>query len=250
MKLLHLDIETAPNVAHVWGLWNQNVSIKQLMASGYTLCWAAKWHDKKKVMFDSIQKSGEEAMLRQVWELLDEADAVCHYNGKSFDIPTLNREFVTRGWTPPAPYQQLDLIQTARSVFRFPSNKMDYLLRTLGHEGKVEHKGHELWIGCMANDPASWRQMERYNRNDVKQLEKLYNSLRSWIRGHPNMGLYSEETVPVCVRCGSTNLHRRGVQFNRTQMYRRFKCMDCGGWSRQRTNCTPRKEDILTAVES
>jgi len=33
MQILLLDIETAPNTAHVWGLWNQNVSLNQLMES-------------------------------------------------------------------------------------------------------------------------------------------------------------------------------------------------------------------------
>lgn len=250
MKLLHLDIETAPNIAHVWGLWNQNVSIKQLMASGYTLCWAAKWHGKKQVLFESIHKSGADDMLRRIWELLDETDAVCHYNGRSFDIPTLNREFVERGWSPPSPYQQIDLIQTARKAFRFPSNKLDYLLKALGHEGKVQHKGHELWVGCMNDEATSWRQMERYNRGDVTQLEKLYKSLLPWIRNHPNRGLYSDEERPVCPRCGSADIQRRGVQMTKTQTYRRFQCNGCGAWSRERTNCTPRKQDILAAIES
>ncbi|NIV35232.1 MAG: hypothetical protein GWN58_38990, partial [Anaerolineae bacterium] len=50
-----------------------------------------------------------EGMLEGAWELLDEADAVVHYNGKKFDIPTLNREFVKYGFTPPSPYKQIDL---------------------------------------------------------------------------------------------------------------------------------------------
>lgn len=249
MKLLHLDIETAPNIAHVWGLWNQNVSIKQLMASGYTLCWAAKWHGKKKVYFDSVDKSKPEDMLRGIWELINEADAVCHYNGQRFDIPTLNREFLEKEWAPPSPVQQLDLIATARKVFKFPSNKLDYLLKALGHEGKVQHKGHELWVECMAGNKSAWRTMERYNKADVVQLEKLYKSLLPWVKGHPNMGLYSDEERPVCPRCGSGELQRRGVQMSKTQMYRRFQCLECGSWSRERMNCTPRKNDILTAIE-
>lgn len=52
MKILMLDIEVSPNTAHVWGLWQQNVSINQLMESSYTLCWAAKWHGTKEVMFE------------------------------------------------------------------------------------------------------------------------------------------------------------------------------------------------------
>ncbi len=53
MKILLLDIESSPNTAHVWGLWQQNVSINQLMESSYVLCYAAKWLGQKDVLFDS-----------------------------------------------------------------------------------------------------------------------------------------------------------------------------------------------------
>ena len=89
-KILLLDIEMAPNVAHVWGIWDQNIGINQLQESSYVMCYAAKWLDDKKMMFDSVKKSGDKKMLQGIHKLLDEADAVIHYNGKRFDIPSLN----------------------------------------------------------------------------------------------------------------------------------------------------------------
>ena len=94
MKILHLDIETAPNVVYTWGLYNQNISINQIVEPGYTLCWAAKWDDDSQVLFDSVYQSSPKKMLTNMHKLLEKADAVVHYNGKKFDIPTLNREFL------------------------------------------------------------------------------------------------------------------------------------------------------------
>jgi len=54
MKILFCDIETAPNLAYVWGLYDQNVAISQMVNSGYVLCWAANWLDSDEFMFDSI----------------------------------------------------------------------------------------------------------------------------------------------------------------------------------------------------
>ena len=34
MKILGLDIETAPNTAHVWSLWKQNIAINQIVNTG------------------------------------------------------------------------------------------------------------------------------------------------------------------------------------------------------------------------
>ena len=103
MKILLIDIEVAPNTAHVWGIFDQNISINQLLESSYTLCYAAKWYGESKIMFDSIQKSGKQKMLDSVHKLLDEADAIVHYNGSRFDIPILHKEFLLAGMPPPAP---------------------------------------------------------------------------------------------------------------------------------------------------
>ena len=78
MKILLLDIETSPNTAHVWGLWQQNVSINQLMESSYVLCYAAKWLNGDDVFFDSVHKSKPKAMLKGIHALLESADAVIH----------------------------------------------------------------------------------------------------------------------------------------------------------------------------
>ena len=95
-----------------------------IVAPGYTLCWAAMWEGERDVEFASI-KDGEEHMLTKIHALLDEADAVVHYNGTKFDIPILNREFLRYGMAPPSHYHQIDLLKTVRKQFKFQSNKLD-----------------------------------------------------------------------------------------------------------------------------
>ena len=150
-------------------------------------------------------------MLSQIWELLDEADAVVHYNGTNFDVPTLNRDFLLHGMEPPTPYHQIDLLQTVRKRFRFVSNKLEYVAKALGIGEKVKHEGHSLWVRCMNDDPDAWADMETYNRQDTHLLEDLYVKLLPWINNHPNHGLYVEEDRPVCTNCGSdTRQHING----------------------------------------
>jgi len=228
MKILHLDIETAPNKVYTWGLWNQNVGINQIEEAGYTMCWAAKWHGKKKLHFKSLVNGGEAAMLKEVWELLNEADVVVHYNGTKFDIPTLNREFVLHGFTTPSPFHQVDLLKVVRQRFKFPSNKLDYVTQALGLSGKVEHKGMSLWRDCMDGDDKAWKHMEKYNKQDVVLLEDLYNILLPWIKDHPNHALYKDTDRPVCPNCGSEKVHKKGIETTKTMQYQRYKCADCG----------------------
>lgn len=222
MKILLLDIETSPNTAHVWGLWQQNVGINQLLESSYVMCWAAKWYGEKEVHF------GKD--LKKIYNMINEADVVIHYNGKKFDMPTLNKEFLLHGWNPPAPYKQIDLLRVVRSQFRFPSNKLDYVAQRLGLGKKVAHEGHELWIKCMNGDAAAWKRMERYNKQDVKLLEKVYDRLLPWIKGHPNHNLYGD-SQNSCPTCGSNSLQRRGFSHSITGTSQRFQCTSCGSWS-------------------
>jgi len=230
MKILLIDIEVAPNTAHVWGIFDQNISINQLLESSYTLCYAAKWYGESKIMFDSVYKSDKKTMLNSVHKLLDEADAIVHYNGSRFDIPILHKEFLLAGMNPPAPSKQIDLLQVARRQFRFVSNKLDYVAQALGLGKKTAHEGHELWLKCMNNDRKAWKTMEEYNKNDVILLEKVYNRFKGWIKSHPNHNAYSKSMV--CPSCNSFKLQKRGFAITATRQYQRYQCSECGSWSK------------------
>lgn len=229
MKILTLDIETAPHLGYIWSLWKENIPLARLLETGYVLSWSAKWLGEDYVFFDSIQHKKPRAMLRGIHKLLNEADAVIHYNGKKFDIPTLNAEFVRHGLLPPSPYKQIDLLETARAQFRFPSYKLEYVASELKVGEKVKHAGFELWVGCINKDPESWKQMEEYNVGDVIITEALYYKLRPWIKGHINYSLYSED-ARVCPVCGSTHLNKRGYHYTLHSRFQRYRCMECGHW--------------------
>lgn len=229
MKILLLDIETSPNLAHIWGLRDQYINPQHLLESSYVLCWAAKWLGDKEVQFDSVNKSSHKTMLRRIHKLISAADAVIHYNGTKFDMPTLNKEFILHGFPPPAPYKQIDLLKSVRSQFRFPSNKLDYVAQRLGLGKKTDHEGYTLWVKCMNKDKEAWKRMEEYNIQDVVLLEKVYEKVLPWIKNHPNRGLYGGDGCPTC---GSSRLQKRGFAHTSTGSYQRFQCTECGSWSR------------------
>jgi hypothetical protein len=238
VKILLLDIETAPHLAHVWALWDQNIGLPQIIESGYTLCWAAKWLGEREMHFSS-KRDGKKRMIAKLHKLMGEADAVCTYNGNKFDLPTINKDFLLQGLAPPPPSKSIDLLRVVKNRFRFPSNKLAYVSDQLGLGSKTSHSGHDLWIKCMADDPAAWATMERYNKQDVKLLEKLYLRLKPWIKQHPNHGLYAHDPQ-VCPKCGSDTFQRRGTENTATCTYQRFQCCKCSGWFRSTRNIGPR----------
>jgi DNA polymerase elongation subunit (family B) len=228
-KVLLLDIETAPNKAYIWQLKTDYVSTDQLISSSHILCVSAKWLGESDITFRSVYEHGQRVMLQDIHEMIGDADVVVHYNGTKFDIPTLNREFLCEGMAPPSPLRQVDLLPVVRKQFKFTSNKLDYVCQQLGLGNKVHHKGMELWDGCMANDPASWKVMEKYNKMDVVLLERLYNRLLPWIPRLPNHTLYTGLS-DSCPRCGSKKFTRRGVAHTYLLTYQRYQCNKCMGW--------------------
>lgn len=229
MKTLVWDLETAPNVGHMWGLWQQNIGLPQLLESGYVLCFAAKWVGEEKVHFHKGP-----GLVAAAHKLLTAADAIVTFNGVSFDQKWIQSEFVRAGLTPPPAAKQIDLCRVVKQQFRFPSNKLEYVASELLGEGKAATGGHHTWIGCMNGDPKAWARMREYNVADVLLTERLYHRLLPWIKNLPIPALYGDAQpgTVTCPQCGSNNVRKRGVAYTRLASYQRFLCSDCGRYSR------------------
>ncbi len=243
MRVLTLDIETTPNLAYCWGIWQQDIGLPMLEETTEMLCFAAKWLGQPTKFFRGPD------MVASAWELLNEADVVIHFNGKNFDVKHLNREFLAAGVPPPRPFKQIDLLEVVKKRFRFPSNKLQYVATALGLEGKADTGGFELWKGCMKDDPASWRTMRKYNMQDVVLTEKVYYALLPWIHNHPSLHLYDDDLVGVdsCPTCGSDNLTRQGFAYTKVSKFQQYRCSDCGSWFRdsRRIAGTSIQESVL-----
>lgn len=248
MKVLYIDIETAPALAYIWDLKTRYVPITQVSEDGYIMCFAAGWEGSDELEFWSIWEDGHDAMIDRAWWMIDEADVVVHYNGTKFDMPRLNTEFLRRRLGPPSPYHQVDLYTTVSSNFKVLSRSMNHILEILELDSKIKHKGMELWTGCMHGEAEDQQIMQDYNLRDVEALEELYKDLLPWIRNHPNRGLWMEEgTDPICPSCGSTHLRFKGYKRTRVLQYKQYQCKDCKTYSRARYASEPkRRKDILT----
>ena len=235
MKILALDIETRPAVVYTWSLYQPIIGIEQIIDPGGLFCFSAKWIGDRKTHFysqwdEGSSHGGEEKMIKALWNLLDSADAVVHYNGESFDVPHCQRAFMEAGMKPTSPFKQIDLMRTVKKQARFLSNKFDHVSRQIGMQGKVHHDGFALWKRAMDGDVKAQRLMKRYNIRDTKLTEEAYDLLRPWIPSHPSHAAF--EGKPVCPRCGGDDLQWRGYSTTAMSKFRRFQCQGCGGWGK------------------
>lgn len=238
MKTLIFDIETAPNLAYVWGKYEQNVL--QFEREFYMLAVAWKWLGQKRSYVRVLpdyktykkDKFDDRELAQELWDLFDEADVVVAHNGDRFDIRKAQGRFVYHKMDPPAPFQSIDTLKVARKYFNFNSNKLDDLGKLLGLGRKVSHGGWDLWAGCLADDKKAWNLMRKYNKQDILLLEDVYLTLRPWMTNHPNHNVFVGEDE-LCPICGEDSLQRRGTMKTRVTVYRRYHCQSCGGWSKR-----------------
>jgi len=195
MKILLLDIETTPMQVYAWGLWDQNISIDQIIKSTEMLCFGARWLGSKKVIFKSVHHDGKKAMLEELHKLMEEADLLVGWNSAAFDHKHINREFLENGMIPPSPVKDLDLMSITKANFLFPSNKLDYVAQKLGVGAKVKHSGFSLWIKCMEGDNKAWAEMKKYQIQDVNLLVELYDILSPWFVGKGNATVKDKQAI-------------------------------------------------------
>ena len=238
-KVLFYDIETAPNLAYVWGQYEQNVIQQQ--REWYMMCFSYKWEGTKttKVVslpdFDLYDKDPENdrEVVQALWNLIDEADIVIAHNGNKFDMRKANARFVAHHMEPPTRPQQIDTLKVARQYFMFNSNKLGDLGEHLGLGNKEATGGFGLWKGCMMGDEKSWRIMKKYAKQDVDLLQAVYERLRPWMTNHPNRALI-DGRLDSCPTCGHDYLIRRGYHRTKVAQYHNLQCKGCGAYCRER----------------
>lgn len=241
-KVFLFDIETSPILAYVWGLFKQNVQIDRIVKDWEVLTWAGKWLHEKGVIYATRAELSEEEVVTKLWRVLDECDIVVAQNGVRFDVKKMNAKFLEFGLGEPSPYKIIDTLHIAKQRFAFTSNKLDYMAKFLGGEGKLEHEGFLLWVRFMAGDKDAQQRMLDYNIRDVYELESVYLELRSWNRKNPNFALYYNDDVHRCNVCGSKEISLVDGKHAYTNLskFTLHRCDDCGAYSRGRTNVAKR----------
>jgi DNA polymerase elongation subunit (family B) len=232
-RIVFLDIETAPSLGWVWGKWQQDVI--DFKANWYILSFAVKEMGSREVKTYCLadypnyenDRENDAELLKEIWNVLDNADIVIAHNGDKFDLPKINTRLLTHKQQPPSPYKTVDTLQIARKTFKFDSNKLDELGRYLGVGRKMPHTGFHLWKSCMEGDKKAWAKMKRYNAQDVILLEKIYFLMRPWAKTHPNV---NQGQLQACPKCGSYKVQRRGFTYTMLRKKQRFQCTNCTGW--------------------
>lgn len=238
-RVLIYDIETSPIIGYTWGVWQTDVI--QIKEDWQILTVAWKWLGDKKVRcvgqddFDDYMPgvNNDLQVIKTIHKLFDEADIVIAHNGNSFDQKKVQARMMIHGMNPPSPYKQIDTKLVAKRYAAFSRNNLKWLAKDFHVAQKGDPGGFGTWEGCMAGDAKAWKQMKKYNKQDIPPLEDIYLKMLPWITTHPNMGRLMNK-INVCPKCGSEELQSRGYRVTNVTRYRRLQCQKCGGWCSRR----------------
>jgi hypothetical protein len=237
-RILLLDLETSPYIALSWGKYDQN--IPAFLQESKIIAFGWKWlHEKETYVLGLPDMKGykpgifnvdDKPLVKKLAEIMDKADLVIAHNGDSFDIKVVNTRMLVHGLEPNHPLTSIDTKLVSKGHFRFPSNKLDDIARTMGIGRKRPHTGIDMWIDCLAGDMAAWKMMKLYNKQDVVLLEQAYLKMRPWMKTHPNMNVY-QDTKLCCRACGGEDLQMRGFSYTPTGKRQRYQCRKCYHYS-------------------
>ncbi len=179
-RVLIYDIETSPNLGWFWRSgYKLNITPNQITKERAIICVSYKWLDEDQVYNLAWDKNQcDKFLIEQFTEVLNEADLIVAHNGDRFDIKWLKTRALFHRIPMLPNYKQFDTLKVAKSKLLLNSNRLDYIAKFLGHEGK-NNTSINLWLDIMFKKcKTAMNTMLEYCDEDVRQLENIYNELK------------------------------------------------------------------------
>lgn len=187
VNVLSWDIETSQMITKVWQLrGNEYIEPTRIIKDWFIVCWSAKslngkmYHER--LTAKEAREGNDERIVRSLWKLLNDQDYILAHNGDAFDQKKAQTRFLKYGLPIPNYFKTIDTLKVVKKHFRISSNKLDYVCKFVGLEGKINTGGIDLWDKCELGDEKALKKMSKYCDNDVRILERLFLRLLPYIK--------------------------------------------------------------------
>lgn len=207
-KVLIYDLETSPNIGWFWRAgYKQNIQPNQIVKERAIICVSYKWQGEDEVYNLTWDKNQcDKFLIEQFVEVLNEADLIVAHNGDNFDLKWLKTRALFHRIPMLPNYKQFDTLKLAKAKLYLNSNRLDYISKFLGFEGKIQTTP-DLWNKVvMLNDRNAMKDMLDYCDEDVRQLENVYNELQYLDNPRVHAGVLNNEVKYSSPISGGYNL--------------------------------------------
>lgn len=245
-RVLLLDLENAPSVVVAFNRFKVNLTQDHVLREGgWLISYAYKWQGENEIYGnvltpDEALNADDSGLLMELWELVEQADAIVYHNGLNFDLPLLKARMLVQGLPPIRKVKSIDTLQLVKE-FKLNSNKLNSLGKQLDIGSKLDHEGIQLWIKCMEGNPEALQHMLSYNKVDIELLEEVYNAIKPYSTRHPNLAVYYGDK-PRCNICCSPNVKPTGNTVSTNlSVFTEYVC-ECGARFKDRQSITTKEQ--------
>lgn len=228
MKRLLWDCETSPNICLSWRVGRKiTLSPSNILKERAMISLAWKWHGERGVHALTWDKNQDDAkMLREFAKVLDEADEIVAWFGDGFDIRWFRTRCLLHKIRIRPDYKTVDPMKWARSKLLLNSCKLDYVGQFLGVGSKLKTE-FDLWKRIVLDkDAPALKRMVKYNCEDVRLLERVYDRLSEIVLPPTHAGVLAGGEKWSCPRCESEKVIIQKTKF--TAAGTRSTAMQCG----------------------
>lgn len=243
-KILVLDIETSNIIAKVWGLWNNNVALNQVIKHSSIFSYAAKFIGDDKIYyndtFNQKDKRDDKKIVNEIIQLINESDFVLGHNSTKFDLPRIRARQLINKLESMKLVQEIDTLKIAKKFLGFDSNKLEHLTHMLCTKHKKlikkEFHGQELWNEFENGNESAQKNMKDYNILDILSLEELYvDHISQYDYMTPNFSSFNDSPIFRC-NCGNDSFKPAGFHITKKSKFEKFRCTKCGKTHRSSQN--------------
>jgi DNA polymerase elongation subunit (family B) len=229
-KRLFFDIEVAPNIGLFWDAgYKKNISPESIIKERAIICICYKFEDDEEVQWLTWDKrQNDKAMLIDFIKVANTADEIVGHNGDKFDLAWIRTRCLFHGIPMFPKYVTVDTLKISRSMFKFNSNKLDYIAKFLNIGGK-SHTEYSMWSDILLdNDRKQLDRMVDYCINDVAILEAVYKAMSNHIPPKTHFGMRFGGSKDNCPECGSDSLLKDGLTYLVSgSVKQRYQCKTC-----------------------
>lgn len=255
-RILILDVERLPGITRQYwwdrsDLKNRFIQYESVERTPRTTVVCAKWYNEPDVIsLCEWDKGGRRRFLRNVHNLLSQAQIIVGHNVDRADVPWLAGDLYIEGNLPPLPpFKTVDTLKVLRRRFQSgaPFKSLDAFCQVVGIPAKTDRYDREAMERAVTEKSVPDRErLVAYCQGDVLCTQALYDWLRPHINNHPALFVDGKDSLTVCHRCGHDTepIPRRYVA--NVLSYSMRRCTHCGGHSR--ISIEPERMSIVRSV--
>jgi len=228
-RIVAWDLETS----------NLNANIGFILCAGWKVIGEKETHVIKisDYKLHKTDPTNDYEVAKRMGEILTDCDGMLTWFGQFFDEPYLQSRLLFHG-LPLLPTSttgtHIDGWRIAKKKLKMTSNRLATVSTFLGLDEKTT-LNFNIWRKAMGGHLPSLRYIYKHCHQDVLVLEQVYKKIKPLCTWHFNVNLDAnaalKESGPLCPRCGSPRLMKRGFRGSYTARTQRYYCGACGSWS-------------------